>query len=100
MPDVVLREGTDVFLDDISKKDIETALGIKAKIIESTPGGNYKGNAGGQMKISGKTKVLGLLGFPVGHSLSPTMHNTAFEKLGLDCCYVTFSVKPEFYGMR
>ena len=48
------------------------------------------------MKISGKTKVLGLLGFPVGHSLSPAMHNTAFEKLGLDCCYVTFSVKPEF----
>ncbi|MEK6652729.1 MAG: DUF512 domain-containing protein [Nitrospirota bacterium] len=42
MPDVVLREGTDVFLDDISKKDIETALGIKAKIIESTPGGIIK----------------------------------------------------------
>lgn len=48
------------------------------------------------MKVSGKTKVLGLLGFPVEHSLSPAMHNTAFEKLGLDCCYVTFSVKPEF----
>lgn len=48
------------------------------------------------MKVSGKTKVLGLLGFPVEHSLSPAMHNTAFEKLGLDCCYVTFLVKPEF----
>lgn len=48
------------------------------------------------MKINGKTKVMGLLGYPVEHSLSPAMHNTAFEKLGLDCCYVTFSVKPEF----
>ncbi|MDP2280043.1 MAG: shikimate dehydrogenase [Nitrospirota bacterium] len=47
------------------------------------------------MKISGKTKVLGLLGYPVEHSLSPAMHNAAFEHLRLDCCYVTFPVKPE-----
>ncbi|TAL26487.1 MAG: shikimate dehydrogenase [Nitrospirae bacterium] len=48
------------------------------------------------MKISGKTKVLGLLGYPVEHSLSPAMHNAAFEELGIDCCYVTFPVRPEF----
>ena len=48
------------------------------------------------MKISGKTKVLGLFGYPVEHSLSPAMHNAAFEELGLDCCYVTFPVRPEF----
>ena len=48
------------------------------------------------MKISGKTKVLGLLGWPVEHSLSPAMHNAAFEHIGLDCCYVTFPVKPGF----
>ncbi|MBT9537631.1 MAG: shikimate dehydrogenase [Nitrospirae bacterium] len=48
------------------------------------------------MKISGKTKVLGLLGYPVEHSLSPAMHNAAFEHIGLDCCYVTFPVKPGF----
>ncbi|MEK7735890.1 MAG: shikimate dehydrogenase [Nitrospirota bacterium] len=47
------------------------------------------------LKISGKTKVLGLLGYPVEHSLSPAMHNAAFEHIGLDCCYVTFPVKPE-----
>lgn len=47
------------------------------------------------MKISGKTKVMGLLGYPVDHSLSPSMHNAAFERLKLDCCYVTFSVRPE-----
>ena len=47
------------------------------------------------LKISGKTKVLGLLGWPVEHSLSPAMHNAAFKHLGLDCCYLTFPVKPE-----
>jgi len=47
------------------------------------------------VKISGKTKVMGLLGYPVDHSLSPSMHNAAFERLKLDCCYVTFSVRPE-----
>lgn len=47
------------------------------------------------LRISGKTKVLGLLGWPVEHSLSPAMHNAAFEHLRLDCCYLTFPVKPE-----
>lgn len=50
------------------------------------------------MRISGKTKVLGLIGYPVEHSLSPSMHNAAFEHLALDCCYVTFSVRPELLG--
>lgn len=47
------------------------------------------------MRISGKTRVLGLLGYPVEHSLSPAMHNAAFEHLNLDYCYVTFSVRPD-----
>lgn len=47
------------------------------------------------MRISGKTGVLGLIGYPVEHSLSPAMHNTAFEYLGLDYCYVTFLVRPD-----
>jgi shikimate dehydrogenase len=50
------------------------------------------------MIISGKTKVLGLLGYPVEHSLSPAMHNAAFEYLNLDYCYVTFPVRPEMLG--
>lgn len=47
------------------------------------------------MKITGRTKVVGLFGYPVEHSLSPSMHNAAFEHLNLDYCYVTFSVRPE-----
>ncbi len=48
------------------------------------------------MKITGKTRIVALLGFPVEHSLSPAMHNSAFEHLGLDYCYVTFPVAPRF----
>lgn len=50
------------------------------------------------MNISGKTRVTGLFGYPVEHSLSPLMHNAAFKYLGLDYCYVTFLVKPELLG--
>ena len=38
--------------------------------------------------ITGKTKLVGLLGQPVNHSLSPVMHNTAYEEMGLDWCYL------------
>jgi shikimate dehydrogenase len=47
------------------------------------------------VKISGKTKIVALLGYPVEHTLSPDMHNAAFEHLGLDYCYVAFPVRPE-----
>lgn len=43
IPDTVLREGENVFLDDISKNDIENALGIKVKVIAPTPDGIIKG---------------------------------------------------------
>ncbi len=38
-------------------------------------------------------KVYGVIGFPVEHSLSPVMHNAAFEALGMDCVYEAFEVK-------
>jgi shikimate dehydrogenase len=46
------------------------------------------------MNITGKTKITGLFGYPVEHTLSPAMHNAAFEHLGLDYCYVPFLVHP------
>lgn len=45
--------------------------------------------------ITGKTKVIGIIGFPVSHSLSPLMHNVAFSEMGLDYAYVPFPVHPE-----
>ena len=43
--------------------------------------------------ITGTTKLTGLLGSPVAHSLSPKMHNTAFRSLRLDYVYLCFDVK-------
>ncbi len=46
-------------------------------------------------EITGKTKLTGLLGSPVAHSISPQMHNEAFRQLGLDYVYLAFDVTPE-----
>ncbi len=43
--------------------------------------------------ITGKTKLLGIIGAPVEHSLSPVMHNAAIAELGVDYIYVPFPVK-------
>jgi shikimate dehydrogenase len=47
------------------------------------------------MNISSKTKICGLIGDPVEHTMSPVMHNAAFDKLGLDYAYLPFRVKPD-----
>ncbi len=39
IPDVVMRDGDEVFLDDVSRQDVEDILGVKTVIIESTPKG-------------------------------------------------------------
>ena len=46
-------------------------------------------------EISGTTRLVGILGWPVEHSLSPRMHNAAFEALGLDWAYVALPTAPE-----
>ncbi|MDT8304339.1 MAG: shikimate dehydrogenase [Anaerolineae bacterium] len=50
------------------------------------------------MLIRGTTRVVGLLGWPVSHSLSPAMHNAAAQTLGLDLVYVALPVAPEAMG--
>jgi shikimate dehydrogenase len=42
--------------------------------------------------INGQTKIFGILGRPVAHSLSPVMHNAAFRHLGVNAVYVAFPV--------
>lgn len=45
--------------------------------------------------ISGRTKIYGVFGYPIHHTLSPAMHNAAFKHLGIDAVYVAFEVQPE-----
>jgi shikimate dehydrogenase len=44
--------------------------------------------------IDGQTQLVGLIGWPVAHSLSPVMHNAAFDALGLNWRYVPLPVPP------
>ncbi len=53
--------------------------------------------------ITGKTKLLGVIGYPVEHSLSPVMHNAAIQTINnqqeqqnvIDYVYLPFPIKPE-----
>jgi shikimate dehydrogenase len=45
-------------------------------------------------RIGGATQVLGVIGWPVEHSLSPEIHNAAFAALDLDWVYVPMAVAP------
>jgi len=49
--------------------------------------------------IDGQTKIFGILGRPVGHSLSPVMHNAAFRHLGINAVYVAFPVTDLFQAV-
>jgi shikimate dehydrogenase len=42
--------------------------------------------------INAKTTICALFGNPVAHSLSPLLHNAAFQALGYDCVYLAFQV--------
>ena len=48
---------------------------------------------------AGATILVGVFGDPVAHSVSPAMHNRAFEALGLDWCYLPFHVSPADLGV-
>jgi len=56
-------------------------------------------------RITGSTRICGIIGDPVEHSMSPVMHNAAFEALGLNYVYLPFRVhreglKAAISGMR
>ena len=44
--------------------------------------------------ITAATALVGVLGDPVRHSLSPVMHNAALDQLGLDWAYLALPVRP------
>ncbi len=45
--------------------------------------------------ITGQTKNLGVIGYPIAHSLSPAMQNAALREAGLDYSYIAMPVAPE-----
>lgn len=45
--------------------------------------------------LTGRTKNLGVMGWPIAHSLSPVLQNAALEKAGCDYVYTALPVKPE-----
>jgi shikimate dehydrogenase len=47
------------------------------------------------LRITGTTKLLGVIGHPITHSLSPIMHNAAIAHLQVDYVYLPFPVSPE-----
>lgn len=46
----------------------------------------------------GNTRILGVFGHPIAHSLSPVMHNAAIRALNIDYVYVPFHVPPGNLG--
>ena len=46
-----------------------------------------------KLEINGRTRLYGVIGDPVEHSVSPAMHNAAFGALHLDCTYLPFHVR-------
>lgn len=62
---------------------------------DRTPHSLSAGERGGMKGITGATRVYGVTGWPVSHSVSPAMHNAAFAALGLDAVYVPFPIEPD-----
>jgi shikimate dehydrogenase len=47
------------------------------------------------MRITGRTRLAGIMGWPVAHSRSPALHNFWIEEHGIDGAYVPLPVRPE-----
>ncbi len=51
------------------------------------------------MNINGQTKILGVLGYPIAHSLSPHIHQYLIEKFKLNLFYLPFKVHPDHFNL-
>jgi len=50
------------------------------------------------MRITGRTRLAGIMGWPVAHSRSPALHNFWLDENGIDGAYVPLAVRPEDLG--
>jgi shikimate dehydrogenase len=55
-------------------------------------------SASAERSVGGATRLVGIVGWPVEHSLSPVIHNAAFAAAGLDWIYVPLPVPPDRLG--
>ena len=55
-------------------------------------------NDGSARRASAGTRLTGVIGWPVAHSLSPAMHEAAYAALDLPLCYLAFPVEPRALG--
>ena len=62
--------------------------GLQEPLLHGQPGGVRQLQPRGAELLTGETRLVGLLGNPVSHSLSPRMQNAAFAARGLDWAYV------------
>ncbi len=51
------------------------------------------------MKINSETRLFGIIGYPIKHSLSPTLHSMLFKKYGLNFVYLAFEILPEKFNL-
>lgn len=49
-------------------------------------------------QITPRTKLYGVLGDPIGHSLSPLLHNKAMQQIGFEGCYIPLRVPPDQFS--
>ncbi len=47
-------------------------------------------------KLNKDTRVFGVIGYPVGHSMSPAIHNASFEAAGVNAVYLPMPIPPEY----
>ena len=52
------------------------------------------GNGGFDLRIDGESQLVGILGYPVDYTLSPAIHNAAFDALGMNWVYLPLRVPP------
>ncbi len=57
------------------------------------------------MRINGETRLVGIIGHEIGYTMSPAMHNAAFDALGMNWAYVPLRVPPQqlqpaLHGLR
>lgn len=50
--------------------------------------------------IGEQTRVFALAGWPVGHSLSPHVHNAGFSEAGIDAVYVPLAIEPSYESLK